>query len=189
MTELPPRVIRLHPSDNVVDRACRTWPRAPRSPECRHRLPGPRCRAATRSPARAIRQGRRRHPLRPDHRRRRPRTSRRAPISTRHNLGMGAHEQDYAFGQDCRPLPPPTEPRTFMGYHRADGKVGTRNYLGILTSVNCSGSVARFIAEAAEKDPVPRLTIPTSTASCPSSTAPAAACRARTKATTRCSAR
>jgi altronate dehydratase len=40
-----------------------------------------------------------------------------------------------------------------MGYHRADGKVGTRNYLGILTSVNCSGSVARFIAEAAEKAP------------------------------------
>jgi altronate hydrolase/galactarate dehydratase len=38
-----------------------------------------------------------------------------------------------------------------MGYHRADGSVGTRNYLGILTSVNCSGSVARFIAEAAER--------------------------------------
>jgi altronate hydrolase/galactarate dehydratase len=40
-----------------------------------------------------------------------------------------------------------------MGYHRPDGAVGTRNYLGILTSVNCSGSVARFIAEAAEKAP------------------------------------
>ena len=68
-----------------------------------------------------------------------------------HNLGMGAHKQDYAHGQDCRPLPPVEETRTFLGYHRADGKVGTRNYLGILTSVNCSGSVARFIAEAAEK--------------------------------------
>ena len=54
---------------------------------------------------------------------------------------------------ECRPLPP-LSPRSFMGYHRADGTVGTRNYLGILTSVNCSGSVARFIAEAAEKDPV-----------------------------------
>ncbi|MDO6963119.1 UxaA family hydrolase [Rhizobium alvei] len=41
--------------------------------------------------------------------------------------------------------------RTFMGYHRPDGRVGTRNYLGVLTSVNCSGSVARFIAEEAEK--------------------------------------
>lgn len=70
-----------------------------------------------------------------------------------HNLGMGPHSDDYAFGQDYRPMEP-IQPLEFMGYHRADGSVGTRNYLGILTSVNCSGSVARFIAEAAEKDPV-----------------------------------
>jgi altronate dehydratase len=70
-----------------------------------------------------------------------------------HNLGMGPHSSDYAIGSEYHPLPP-LPPRTFMGYHRADGSVGTRNYLGILTSVNCSGSVARFIAEAAEKDPV-----------------------------------
>lgn len=68
-----------------------------------------------------------------------------------HNLGMGAHDQDFAFSSDVRPLPAPTLPRSFMGYHRADGRVGTRNYLGILTSVNCSGSVARFIAEAVER--------------------------------------
>lgn len=67
-----------------------------------------------------------------------------------HNLGMGAHEQDYAFSTDLRALPG-AEARTFMGYHRADGGVGTRNYLGILTSVNCSGSVARFIAEGVER--------------------------------------
>lgn len=66
-----------------------------------------------------------------------------------HNLGMGDHRQDYAFGADCSPLPAATGERSFMGFHRSDGKVGTRNYLGILTSVNCSGSVARFIAEAA----------------------------------------
>jgi altronate dehydratase len=70
-----------------------------------------------------------------------------------HNLGMGPHSSDFAIGTECRPLPA-LEPRSFMGYHRPDGTVGTRNYLGILTSVNCSGSVARFIAEAAEKDPV-----------------------------------
>ncbi len=70
-----------------------------------------------------------------------------------HNLGMGPHSDDYAIGRDCHPLPP-LEPLMFQGYHRPDGTVGTRNYLGILTSVNCSGSVARFIAEAAEKDPV-----------------------------------
>jgi altronate dehydratase len=68
-----------------------------------------------------------------------------------HNLGMGAHKQDHAFGADCRPLLPVDEARTFDGFHRADGRVGTRNYLGILTSVNCSGSVARFIADAAER--------------------------------------
>jgi altronate hydrolase/galactarate dehydratase len=50
-----------------------------------------------------------------------------------------------------RHTPPTDEARVFQGYHRADGKVGTRNYIGILTTVNCSGSVARFIAEAAEK--------------------------------------
>lgn len=38
-----------------------------------------------------------------------------------------------------------------MGFRRADGRSGTRNYLGVLTSVNCSGSVAQFIAQEAEK--------------------------------------
>jgi arabinonate dehydratase len=42
-------------------------------------------------------------------------------------------------------------PRSFMGYRRADGKVGVRNYVGVLTSVNCSATVARHIADAAER--------------------------------------
>lgn len=67
------------------------------------------------------------------------------------NLGMGEHLQDYRHGAENNPLAPIQEERFFQGYHRADGKVGTRNYVGILTTVNCSGSVARFIAEAAEK--------------------------------------
>ncbi len=70
-----------------------------------------------------------------------------------HNLGMGPHSTDYAIGAEAVPLPA-LPARSFLGYHRPDGTVGTRNYLGILTSVNCSGSVARFIAEAAERDPV-----------------------------------
>ena len=68
-----------------------------------------------------------------------------------HNLGMGGHAEAQEFSTEVRPLAAPSEQRHFMGYHRADGSVGTRNYLGILTSVNCSGSVARFIAEAVEK--------------------------------------
>jgi altronate dehydratase len=69
-----------------------------------------------------------------------------------HNLGMGDHRQDYAFASAATSLPP-LNPLEFNGFHRADGQVGTRNYIGILTSVNCSGSVARFIAEAADRDP------------------------------------
>jgi altronate dehydratase len=67
------------------------------------------------------------------------------------NLAMSDHPEDYAFASWAQPLPVANEARTFQGYRRADGRSGTRNYLGVLTSVNCSGSVARFIAEAAEK--------------------------------------
>ncbi|MCT4554031.1 MAG: altronate dehydratase family protein [Pelagimonas sp.] len=67
------------------------------------------------------------------------------------NLGMGAHQQDYAHASAAHDLAPLQDGRSFMGYHREDGRVGTRNYVGILTTVNCSGSVARFIAEAAER--------------------------------------
>ena len=67
------------------------------------------------------------------------------------NLGMGEHTSDYAHATEAKLLLALPDMRTFNGYHRADRSVGTRNYLGILTSVNCSGSVAKFIAEAAEK--------------------------------------
>ena len=69
-----------------------------------------------------------------------------------HNLGMGAHQQEPEIGADLKALPQAEEPAGFMGYHRPDGRIGTRNYLGILTTVNCSGSVARFVAEAVERD-------------------------------------
>ncbi len=68
-----------------------------------------------------------------------------------HNMSMSDHAADHAFASAVVPLPEPESIRQFQGYHRQDGRVGTRNYIGVLTSVNCSGSVARFIAEAAEK--------------------------------------
>ena len=68
-----------------------------------------------------------------------------------HNLGMGDHQQDYAHASEAATIAPASGPRSFDGYHRPDGSVGTRNYIGILTSVNCSGDVARFIAEQAEQ--------------------------------------
>ena len=68
------------------------------------------------------------------------------------NLGMSDHpEGETAASGPLVPFRAAGE-RTFQGYHRADGRVGTRNYLGIVTTVNCSGSVARFIAEAAERE-------------------------------------
>jgi len=68
-----------------------------------------------------------------------------------HNLGMGEHSRDYAFSSESKSLPAAAETAAFAGFRRADGRVGTRNFLGVLTSVNCSGSVARFIAEQAER--------------------------------------
>ncbi len=62
------------------------------------------------------------------------------------NLQMGAFDRDYAFGADVKPTPYVTPPATFMGIVRPDGRVATRNYLGILSTVNCSATVARGIA-------------------------------------------
>lgn len=63
-----------------------------------------------------------------------------------HNLGMDFTERDHEFATVKHPLSTPSDRRTFMGYRRANGKVGTRNYIGVLTSVNCSASTARMIA-------------------------------------------
>jgi altronate hydrolase len=65
-----------------------------------------------------------------------------------HNLAMDDAARSYEFGTVHTPLPaPPGAARTFHGYHRADGRVGTRNYVAVLTSVNCSASCARMIAD------------------------------------------
>ncbi|NMR18739.1 UxaA family hydrolase [Cellulomonas fimi] len=66
-----------------------------------------------------------------------------------HNLGMDDSERAYEFGTVHAELPdrPEDRERTFLGYHRANGKVGTRNYIGVLTSVNCSASSAKMIAD------------------------------------------
>jgi len=45
----------------------------------------------------------------------------------------------------------PDERASFAGFRREDGRVGTRNYVGIVTSVNCSATVARQIAAEAER--------------------------------------
>ena len=63
-----------------------------------------------------------------------------------HNLAMQDFERDPASAT-CIPAPPtPITGRTFQGYRRADGQAGTRNYIAVISSVNCSASVAKFIA-------------------------------------------
>jgi altronate hydrolase len=65
------------------------------------------------------------------------------------NLGIKELKLDYAFSEDYEPveLVPETERRTFMGFRRPDGRVGTRNYVAVLASVNCSSSATVRIAE------------------------------------------
>jgi altronate hydrolase len=70
-----------------------------------------------------------------------------------HNIGMGNLSHDYAFAQAAQPeaILPREQQATFQGIRRANGKVGTRNYIGIMTSVNCSATVAGFIAQELER--------------------------------------
>ena len=70
-----------------------------------------------------------------------------------HNVGLHEFARDYRFAEGAHDdgLLPPELRATFEGYRRASGKTGTRNYLGILTSVNCSASVARFAAAEVER--------------------------------------
>ncbi|MEK7361399.1 MAG: UxaA family hydrolase, partial [Pseudomonadota bacterium] len=63
-----------------------------------------------------------------------------------HNIAMGDFDRDYAFCADAKVTDYVAQPATFQGIVRADGRVATRNYIGILTSVNCSATVARMIA-------------------------------------------
>jgi altronate hydrolase len=67
-----------------------------------------------------------------------------------HNLDFVGTAVDYEFGTDQRPVQPVAESKrdTFMGFRRESGAVGTRNYIAIVTSVNCSATAARRIADA-----------------------------------------
>src|SRR3954467_12254101 len=69
------------------------------------------------------------------------------------NCGMGDFAKDYAYGVDVKPTPNFDLPATFQGIRRPDGRVATRNYIGILTSVNCSAHTADLIARQFERNP------------------------------------
>ncbi|WP_433824746.1 UxaA family hydrolase [Actinoplanes sp. CA-015351] len=64
-----------------------------------------------------------------------------------HNLAMDTVRPAYEFGTGRVTVPRASVTRTFEGFERVGGAVGTRNYVGIVTSVNCSASTARMIAD------------------------------------------
>jgi altronate dehydratase len=69
---------------------------------------------------------------------------------------QGELDLDYAFCADYAPVEmlPESERRTFMGFKRADGRVGTRNYVALLASVNCSSSATRRVADHFRDNPI-----------------------------------
>jgi len=66
-----------------------------------------------------------------------------------HNLGVGSLTHDYAIGVDVKPVAyaPESARRAFMGFRRPDGRAGTRNYVAVISTVNCSASTVRAIAD------------------------------------------
>jgi altronate hydrolase len=69
-----------------------------------------------------------------------------------HNLEFSNFARDYAASTGTHPTQFVDTPATFMGIRRADGRIATRNYVGVLTSVNCSATVARAIADRFRRD-------------------------------------
>jgi len=67
-----------------------------------------------------------------------------------HNVAMGDFVRDYAYGVDAKPTQYVDPAATFQGIVRPDGRVATRNYIGVITSVNCSATVAKLIARQFE---------------------------------------
>ncbi len=69
-----------------------------------------------------------------------------------HNVAADAFERDYAFCRDCPPAPATPEPRFWMGYDRGPERpdnlrYATRNYIAIISTVNCSASTSKYISE------------------------------------------
>jgi altronate hydrolase len=67
-----------------------------------------------------------------------------------HNLVFEMFVRDYAVGTNLKPTAVPEKPATFLGIKRTSGinkgKVATRNYIGVVSTVNCSASVSKFVA-------------------------------------------
>jgi altronate dehydratase len=75
-----------------------------------------------------------------------------------HNLGLGDHAAADHFAAPAAPWPllPEAERRTFQGFARPGGRAGTRNYVAVISSVNCSASVSQYVARRFAADTLRR---------------------------------
>jgi altronate hydrolase len=80
-----------------------------------------------------------------------------------HNLAFSAFERLHEPGAGATPTAYEAAPATFNGIVRPDGRVATRNYIGVLTSVNCSATAARAIADHFRRDIRPEAWPPSRT--------------------------
>ncbi|MCA9214230.1 MAG: altronate dehydratase [Planctomycetales bacterium] len=62
-----------------------------------------------------------------------------------HNLKNNHRDIEYEFSTNVKP-PTPIDSHTFEGYKRPNGKAGTRNYIAVISNVNCSASVSKYVA-------------------------------------------
>jgi altronate hydrolase len=69
-----------------------------------------------------------------------------------HNLEVREFARDYEIGAGAEEIDYEPESASFSGILRSDGRIATRNYLGIISTVNCSASVSRFIADSFRQD-------------------------------------
>ncbi len=66
-----------------------------------------------------------------------------------HNVAFEEFDRDYRHAEGYVPVTPvpANEVATFQGIVRENGQVATRNYVAILSTVNCSATVARKVAD------------------------------------------
>ncbi len=69
-----------------------------------------------------------------------------------HNLSFGEFAEGGVPPLQTPPPPAPLTDRSFQGYRRAGGRFGTRNYLAVISTVNCSASVSRYVARHFNRD-------------------------------------
>ena len=147
---MPPPVIRLHQTDNVVIARATLLPGTPVADglAAAERIPaGHKVAVRPIAPGEPVRRygqviGFATQPIEP---------GRHVHVQ---NCGMGDFAKDYGYGADARPTAFIDPPASFMGIRRPDGRVATRNYIGILTSVNCSAHVAGVIADVFRRNPL-----------------------------------